>query len=52
MRICPVCSVMEIIVPVDVTDVELVASKICDAIERGNYERLCEGTCERFEQFK
>lgn len=37
---------------VDVTDVELVASKICDALERGNYERLCEGTCERFEQFK
>lgn len=36
---------------VDVTDVELVASKVRDALERENYERLCEGALDRFEKF-
>ena len=52
MRICPVCPVMEIIVPVDVTDVELVASKVRFALDRVNYERLCVRSLERFERFK
>ena len=37
---------------VDVTDVELVASKVRFALDRVNYERLCVRSLERFERFK
>lgn len=37
---------------VDVTDVELVASKIRTALKRENYEKLCEEALKRFEKFK
>lgn len=35
---------------VDVTNVELVASKVCVALEKVNYGRLCEGTLDKFKK--